>query len=69
MQDFDTVIKGLIDSNVVSLEDGLAFATNQNNLLLTLKGMTAAEDFIRRDGDHMPTNAFSDSGSMLGMIE
>jgi twitching motility protein PilT len=69
MQDFDTVIKGLIDSNVVSLEDGLAFATNQNNLLLTLKGMTAAEDFIRRDGDQMPTNAFSDSGSMLGMIE
>jgi twitching motility protein PilT len=69
MQDFDTVIKGLIESNIVSLEDGLAFATNQNNLLLTLKGMTAAEDFIRRDGDHMPANAFSDSGSMLGMIE
>lgn len=69
MQDFDTVIKGLIESNVVSLEDGLAFATNQNNLLLTLKGMTAAEDFIRRDVDHVPTNSFSDSGSMLGMIE
>ena len=67
MQDFDTVIKGLIDSNVVSLEDGLAFATNQNNLLLSLKGMTAAEDFIRQD--QMPANAFSDSGSMLGMIE
>src|ERR1041384_4966167 len=69
MQDFDTVIKGLIESNVVSLEDGLAFATNQNNLLLTLKGMTAAEDFIRRDVDTMPANAFSDSGSMLGLIE
>lgn len=69
MQDFDTVIKGLIDANVVSLEDGLAFATNQNNLLLTLKGMTAAEDFIRRDVDHVPANSFSDSGSMLGMIE
>ncbi|HEU4767423.1 MAG TPA: PilT/PilU family type 4a pilus ATPase [Pyrinomonadaceae bacterium] len=70
MQDFDTVIKGLIESNVVSLEDGLAFASNQNNLLLSLKGMTAAEDFIRRDGDSgMPVNAFSDSGSMLGMIE
>ena len=67
MQDFDTVIKGLIESKVVSLEDGLAFATNQNNLLLPLKGMTAAEDFIRRDG--MPPNTFSDSGSMLGMIE
>jgi len=69
MQDFDTVIKGLIDSNVVSLEDGLAFATNQNNLLLSLKGMTAAEDFIRREVDHMPANSLSDSGSMLGMIE
>lgn len=69
MQDFDTVIKGLIDANVISLEDGLAFATNQNNLLLSLKGMTAAEDFIRREVDHMPANSLSDSGSMLGMIE
>jgi twitching motility protein PilT len=67
MQDFDTVIKGLIETNVVSLEDGLAFATNQNNLLLALKGMTAAEDFIGRD--QMPANTFSDSGSMLGLIE
>src|SRR5215203_4748362 len=67
MQDFDTVIKGLIESKIVSMEDGLAFATNQNNLLLSLKGMTAAEDFIRRDG--VPPNTFSDSGSMLGMIE
>jgi twitching motility protein PilT len=69
MQDFDTVIKELIESKVVSLEDGLAFATNQNNLLLSLKGMTAAEDFIRREVDGMPANAFSDSGSMLGLIE
>jgi len=69
MQDFDTVIQGLIESNIVSLEDGLAFATNQNNLLLSLKGMTAAEDFIRREVDTMPANSFSDSGSMLGLIE
>lgn len=69
MQDFDTVIKGLIEANIVSLEDGLAFATNQNNLLLSLKGMTAAEDFIRREVDDMPASSFSDSGSMLGMIE
>ena len=63
------VIKDLIESKVVTLEDGLAFATNQNNLLLSLKGMTAAEDFIRREVDRMPANAFSDSGSMLGLIE
>jgi twitching motility protein PilT len=69
MQDFDTVIHGLIQSNVVSLEDGLAFATNQNNLLLSLQGMTAAEDFIRREVDGLPASTFSDSGSMLGMIE
>lgn len=69
MQDFDTVIKELIESNVISLEDGLAFASNQNNLLLSLKGMTASEDFIRREGESMPVNTFSDSGSMLGLIE
>jgi len=69
MQDFDSVIKDLIEAKVVSLEDGLAFATNQNNLLLSLKGMSAGEDFIRREVDGMPANAFSDSGSMLGMIE
>lgn len=69
MQDFDTVIKDLIETKVVSLEDGLAFATNQNNLLLSLKGMSAGEDFVRREVDGMPVDAFSDSGSMLGMIE
>jgi twitching motility protein PilT len=69
MQDFDTVIKELIQSKVVTLEDGLAFATNQNNLLLSLKGMTAAEDFIRGEVDRLPTSHFSESGSMLGLIE
>lgn len=69
MQDFDSVIYDLIQSKTVTLEDGLAFATNQNNLLLTLKGMTAAEDFIRREADGMPVGSYSDSGSMLGLIE
>jgi twitching motility protein PilT len=69
MQDFDTVIHSLIQANVVSLEDGLAFATTQNNLLLSLKGMTSAEDFIRREVDNLPASTFSDSGSMLGLIE
>ncbi len=64
MQDFDSVIKDFIETKTVSLEDGLAFCTNQNNLLLSLKGMTAAEDFNR-----MPVGTFSDSGSMLGLIE
>jgi twitching motility protein PilT len=69
MQDFDTVIKELIETKVITLEDGLAFATNQNNLLLSLKGMTAAEDFIRGEVDRLPASQFSESGSMLGLIE
>jgi len=70
MQDFDTVIKQLIEAKTISLEDGLAFATNQNNLLLSLQGMTAAEDFIRRDGATAPMSGrLHDSGSMLSLIE
>src|SRR5919109_1060256 len=34
MQDFDTVIKEMIQNNVVTLEEGLSFASNPNNLLL-----------------------------------
>ncbi|HEX6190070.1 MAG TPA: hypothetical protein VFZ40_18470, partial [Pyrinomonadaceae bacterium] len=51
MQDFDSVIKNLIERGVVSLEDALAFATNQNNLLLALKGLTSSDDFIRSQND------------------
>jgi twitching motility protein PilT len=69
MQDFDTVIKDLIESNAISLQDGLNFATNQNNLLLSLKGLTAGEDFIRRDGLSGTTGNLEESGSLLGMIE
>lgn len=70
MQDFDTVIKEMIETKVITLEDGLAFATNQNNLLLSLKGLTSAEEFIRRDAEHATVGAsLSDSGSMLGMLD
>ncbi|HEY6118850.1 MAG TPA: PilT/PilU family type 4a pilus ATPase [Pyrinomonadaceae bacterium] len=69
MQDFDSVIKDLIEQKIVTLEDGLAFATNQNNLLLSLKGLTAAEDFVRREMDKMTSEVFADSGSLLGIIE
>ncbi|MFN2511978.1 MAG: type IV pilus twitching motility protein PilT [Pyrinomonadaceae bacterium] len=69
MRDFDSVILELIESRVITLEDGLTFATNQNNMLLSLKGLTAAQDFVRRDGSPMPVGALSDSGSMLGLIE
>jgi twitching motility protein PilT len=45
MQEFDHVIKGMIEQKTVTLEDGLAFATNPNNLLLALKGMSAGDEF------------------------
>jgi twitching motility protein PilT len=69
MQDFDSVIKDLIESRAISLEDGLASATNTNNLLLSLKGMTSGEDFVRREVDGVPVGAFRESGSMLGLID
>jgi twitching motility protein PilT len=51
MQDFDAVIKDFIERNVITVEDGLGFATNQNNLLLSLKGLTSGEDFIRTQSE------------------
>jgi twitching motility protein PilT len=51
MQNFDTVIKDMIERNVITVEDGLGFATNQNNLLLSLKGLTSGEDYIRTQAE------------------
>src|SRR5436190_484480 len=45
MQDFDSVIRTMIEKKQVSMEDGLSFATNQNNLLLQLKGLSSTEDY------------------------
>ncbi|MBA3767460.1 MAG: PilT/PilU family type 4a pilus ATPase, partial [Acidobacteria bacterium] len=69
MQDFDMVIRRMIEQNVVSLEDGLAFATNQNNLLLALKGLSSSEDFIRSENQSAPVGALAGANSMLSMIE
>src|SRR5829696_1767719 len=82
MQDFDTVIKGMIDDGTVTLEDGLSFATNPNNLQLALKGMSATEDFqpaqasapaAKRPAVTRPFPAAparpAGAGSMLDMIE
>jgi twitching motility protein PilT len=69
MQDFDSVIRDFIEQGVVSLEDGLAFATNQNNLLLELKGVTGEDYTNRREGNSVPLAAVSEPGSMLSMIE
>jgi Tfp pilus assembly ATPase PilU len=53
MQDFDSVIKDMIERKVITVEDGLGFATNQNNLLLSLKGLTSGEDFIRSQSENV----------------
>src|ERR1051325_3636348 len=46
MQDFDSVIRNLIEKGRITMEDGLSFATNQNNLLLQLKGLSSTEDYV-----------------------
>ncbi|HWS99521.1 MAG TPA: PilT/PilU family type 4a pilus ATPase [Pyrinomonadaceae bacterium] len=69
MQDFDSVIKDMIQRNVITLEDGLAFATNQNNLLLALKGLSSSEDYIRDENSKVPAGSFKEYGSMLSMME
>lgn len=53
MQDFDSVIKEMIEQKIITLEDGLGFATNQNNLLLSLKGLTSGEDFMRAQAQNI----------------
>src|SRR5437867_5263458 len=59
MLDFDSVIKNLIERSVVTVEDALAFATNQNNLLLSLKGLTSSDDFIRNQAEGFVANQSS----------
>ncbi len=69
MQDFDTVIKDFVQRGVISLDDGLAFATNPNNLSLELKGVTGGDDYLQPDGGSTPYPTTSEVGSMLSMIE
>lgn len=78
MQDFDSVIRKLIESKQISLEDGLSYSTNQNNLLLQLKGLSSTEDYVNMGpaaGHHMPAPmappppAASNANSVLDMIE
>jgi twitching motility protein PilT len=59
MQDFDSQIKDLVERKVITIEDGLGFATNQNNLLLSLKGLTSSEDFIRTQTETVVPNQAS----------
>jgi twitching motility protein PilT len=82
MQDFDTVLKEMIEAGTVTLEDGLSFATNPNNLQLSLKGMSATDDFHGADAPSFTARrpapaprafpaapARAPGGSMLDLIE
>lgn len=75
MQDFDSVLRRMIETNVVTLEDGLSFATNQNNLMLQLKGLASTEDFLNQQNPATPAPAAAtpptphSPNSFLDMIE
>ncbi len=78
MQDFDFVIKQMIERKTITLEDGLAFATNPNNLMLALKGMSASDEFMGTGGQQSATPKFTSKfnaarkpapTSMLDMID
>ncbi len=77
MQDFDSVLLDLIQREVISLDDGLSYASNQNNLLLQLKGLASTEDYLNKKEDEVteqiPTEQLPDpppsSPNVLDMIE
>ena len=77
MQDFDSVIRKMIESKMIKLEDGLSYATNQNNLLLQLKGLSSTEDYTHPNRPSMPMPSPmappppppASSTSVLDMIE
>src|SRR3982751_3118944 len=76
MQDFDSVIRRLIEQKLITLDDGLSYASNQNNLLLELKGLASSEDYINPGkmplpalGSTPPAPISQKSNSVLDMIE
>jgi len=73
MQDFDSVIRDLIEKKLVTMDDGLSFATNQNNLLLQLKGLSSTEDYANTSKpmpkQMVPPPPPSNPDSVLSMIE
>ncbi|MFL6373190.1 MAG: type IV pilus twitching motility protein PilT [Pyrinomonadaceae bacterium] len=79
MQDFDSVIKHLIEQKRITMEDGLSFATNQNNLLLQLKGLSSTEDYANTNrmmaakkpmpAPVMPPPPVENPDSVLNMLE
>ena len=77
MQDFDSVIRKMVEAKTITLEDGLSYATNQNNLLLQLKGLSSTEDYANPNRPSMkmpssmapPPPVQNSPTSVLDMIE
>ncbi len=71
MQDFDSVIRTMIEKETITLEDGLSFSTNQNNLMLQLKGLSSSDDYANAKPQPMQTMSAPPPppNSFLDMIE
>lgn len=72
MQDFDSVIRKMIEKGSITLEDGLSFATNQNNLLLQLKGLSSSDDYVNAQPFPVPAPVPAKTipkDSLLNLIE
>ena len=78
MQDFDSVIRKMIEKDLITMDDGLSFATNKNNLLLQLKGLSSTEDYVNGGRKPKPMGApqpaappppVENKDSVLNMIE
>ncbi len=78
MQEFDFVIKDMIERKDITLKDGLAFSTNPNNLMLALKGLSSTEEFLRPEESGVTATAAvrvgraggaNGAASMLDQIE
>lgn len=73
MQDFDSVIREMIEKKLITMDDGLSFATNQNNLLLQLKGLSSTEEYANTakpmPKPMIPASPAANPDSVLNMIE
>ena len=77
MQDFDTVIRNMVEQKLITMDDGLSFATNKNNLLLQLKGLSSTEDYanagrpapLNKPMAAAPAPPVENPDSVLSMIE
>ena len=77
MQDFDTVIRNMVEQKLITMDDDLSFATNKNNLLLQLKGLSSTEDYanagrpapLNKPMAAAPAPPVENPDSVLSMIE